>query len=754
MKKTDKPRIPVLFRKIRTQDQLQRRVLRRVYLPSDQEFIQGLYEPGATPGSIQLREPLSKDETKRLRRLAKGVRATRGVLHPVKLLLLVGVVVTVLVFNFVFRDRLVQTAFERGLEEVFQARSEVIGLQVKLLGPALEFDVLRVGDQRKPMQNLFELGSSRLELSLRELLRRRIVVEDFTISEIQFGTERAVSAELPPARQRPTADAEDSGAARLLPELPSLESLGLADIDIAGFIEAQFQSLQTVAAIHAGVAEFEERIAYWDTQVSEYQGTLVQLQALSESLVALRPGEITTVGQARSTYNEVISGVEQIQSVADELSGLQAQIEAEGERLWNDVSALSATIDADTAHLLSLLPSPSEAGAGLALALLGPELIEQLIDVRIRLEDGRSQLERLQALAASRSPAAGSGRTGRIVSYPTARFPRYLLVQALVSGIRNPGAVSEERYEGALQALSSDPDLVDEATRLSFGRTVETRLLAVETELDLRSGAETPVAFELELAGYPYTTPNLPAAMGLQQLAAITSWELDLKVDNQDWSRGTLSLGLEEIDLNPVANPGALGRLLVEVLEEAGSVQLQAEFAFHPNQAPALSIRSDIEALLRERARGMAEERLAEYEQQLRAELESRVQAELSAFGPYLNELGGLQEQIGEYYEEVLQYQQQAEQQRARIEQQLSAYQAAIDQARREAEARARAEVDAARAEAEQRAAEEQARLEADAERRRREAEAAAEQERRAAEEAARREAERRAREALPRSPF
>jgi len=754
MQKTDKPKIPVLFRKIRTQEQLRRRVLRRVYLPSDQEFIQGLYEPGETPGSVQLREPLSQDDTKRLRKLAKGVRATRGVFHPVKLALLVGVVVAVLVFNFVFRDRLVKAAFERGLEEVFQARSEVIGLQVKLLGPALEFDVLRVGDQRKPMQNLFELGSSRLELSLRELLRRRIVVEEFRISEIHFGTDRTVSAELPPDRRRPVAEAADGGASNLLPELPSLESLGLAEIDIADFVEAQFHSLQTVAAIQAGVAEFEERIAYWDAQVSEYQGTMVQLQALSESLVELRPGEITTVEQARSTYDEAISGTEQIQSVADELSGLQAQIAAEGDRLWSDVSALSATIDADMTHLVSLLPSPAEAGAGVAVALLGPELVEQLLELRIRLEDGRAQLERLQAMAASRSTAAGSRRRGRIVSYPSAEFPRYLLMQALVSGVRDPGAVDEERYEGALQALSSNPDLVDEATRLSFGRTVENHILAVETELDLRSGSETPVAFELELAGYPYTTPNLPSAMGLQQLAAITSWELDLRVDNQDWSRGTLSLGLEEIELTPAANPGALGRLLVEVLEEAGAAELQAEFAFHPNQAPSLSIRSDLEALLRERARGLAEARLAEYEQQLRSELESRVQAELAAFEPYLNELGGLQEQIDEYYQEVLQYQQQAEQQRARIEQQLSAYQAELDQARREAEARAQAEVDAARAEAEQRAAEEQARLEADAEARRREAEAAAEQERREAEEAARREAERRAREALPRSPF
>ncbi|TVR90058.1 MAG: hypothetical protein EA428_09075, partial [Spirochaetaceae bacterium] len=137
MPKTDKTRVPALFRKPRTQDQLRRRVLRRVYLPSDQAFIQSLYEPGEAQGSIHIRSNLSQDEMKRLRKLAKGVRANRGFLHPVKISLLIFVVVAVLVFNFVFRDRLVQAAFERGLEEVFQARSEVIGLQVKLLGPAL-----------------------------------------------------------------------------------------------------------------------------------------------------------------------------------------------------------------------------------------------------------------------------------------------------------------------------------------------------------------------------------------------------------------------------------------------------------------------------------------------------------------------------------------------------------------------------------------------------------------------------------------
>ncbi len=754
MPKTNKPKIPVLFRRIRTQEQLRRRVLRRVYLPSDQSFIQSLYEPGATQGSVQIRLDLNQDETKRLRKLAKGVRASRGFFHPVKISLLVFVVVAVLVFNFVFRDRLVTAAFERGLEEVFQARSEVIGLQVKLLGPALEFDLLRVGDQRKPMQNLFELGSSRLELSLREILRRRVVVEEFRVSEIRFGTERSSSAELPLDRQRPVTDTADGGAASLVPELPSLESLGLADFDVAAFIDAHFQSLQTVAAIQAGVAEFEERIEYWETRVSEYQGRVRELRGLSESLTALDPSTIRTVGQARETYNTVISGVERIESVAEDLSALSTQIVAEGDRLWTDVSALSATINADMEYLTSLLPSPAEAGAGLAVALLGPELIERLLELRVRVEDGRSQLERLQALAASRSTTAGSRRQGRIVTYPSAEFPRYLLKLAELSGIRDSGSAGEERYEGSLRAVSSNPNLVDEATRLNFGTSVENRQMSLETELDLRSGTETPVSLEIDARGYPYTSPTLPAAMGLQRLSAVSNWELGLRVDRDSWTRGALTLGLEDIDVTAEAGAGALGRLLAEVLEEAGAAQIRAEFAFHPSQAPSLSVRSDLEALLRERARGLAEERLTEYEQQLRAELESRVQAELAAFEPYLGELEALQDEIGRYYEEVMQYRQAAEQQRARIEQQLSAYQAELDQARREAEERARAEADAARAEAERRAAEEQARIEADAEQRRREAEAAAEQQRREAEEAARREAERRAREALPRSPF
>ncbi len=754
MAQTIKPKIPVIFRKIRTQEQLQRRVLRRVYLPSEQGFIQGLYEPGESQGTIQLRADLSQEETKRLRKLAKSMRAARGFFHPVKISLLILVVAAVLVFNFVFRDRLVQAALERGLEEVFQARSEVIGLEVKLLGPAIEFDLVRVGDRRTPMQNLFELGPSRLDISLRELLRRRLVVEEFGISEMRFGTERSSSAELPPGRRGPMTLTTTGGAADLLPALPSLDSLGLTEIDVTQFVEDQFESLETIAAIEAGVAEFEQRIQYWEGQVDEYEAAVRELQTLSQSLREIRPEELNTVGQARETYNEVISGVEQIESTAQELSNLSSQIQAEGDRLWNDVSALSTTIDADMAYLLSLLPSPSEAGAGLAVALLGPELVEQLLEIRVRVEDGRSQLKRLQALAASRSAAAGPRRSGRIVTYPTAEFPRYLLMLAELSGVRDLGSDGEERYEGFLQTVSSNPDLTDEPTTLSFTRIREDRRLALDTELDLRSNAEIPAALELELDGYPYTTPNLPAAMGVESLSALSSWALDLRVDSENWTRGSLSLDLQDIDVRATASAGDLGQLLVDVLQEAGATQLQAEFAFHPDRAPSLSVRSDLEALLRDRARDLAEARIGEYEQQIRSELETRIETELLAFGPYLDQFGSLQDEIAEYNEEVMRYRQQAEQQRARIEDQLSAYQAELDQARRQAEQRARAEADAARAEAEQRAAEEQARIEADAERRRRETEAAAEQQRREAQKAAREEAERRAKDALPRSLF
>ena len=78
-----------------------------------------------------------------------------------KVSLIAVLVAAVLVFNFAFKNRLLERALERGLEAVFSARAEVGELDFRIFSGRLFFAHLSVADKQQPLRNLFELGPMR-----------------------------------------------------------------------------------------------------------------------------------------------------------------------------------------------------------------------------------------------------------------------------------------------------------------------------------------------------------------------------------------------------------------------------------------------------------------------------------------------------------------------------------------------------------------------------------------------------------------
>ncbi|NBB91341.1 MAG: hypothetical protein GVY23_09070, partial [Spirochaetes bacterium] len=138
--------IPKLFRKELPQRKFEKKILGRVHLPKERQFLDSVFETTGE-GTRRIPESVSEEEQAHLAKLAKDIKANRGSVRRVRLAALAIIVTGVVVFNLFFLDALLERAAERGLEAVFAARSEVDELDFSPLAGELTIAGVSVGDR-------------------------------------------------------------------------------------------------------------------------------------------------------------------------------------------------------------------------------------------------------------------------------------------------------------------------------------------------------------------------------------------------------------------------------------------------------------------------------------------------------------------------------------------------------------------------------------------------------------------------------
>ena len=230
MAKTKSVKLPKMFRKPIPKKRFEKKILRRIYLAKERDFLLSLAKQDEQERYVISGE-LSKAEAKHLATLAKSIRKNRGLVTGWKAAILAVIIGSLLVFNFLFKDRLAEAGMEAALENVFRARAEAEGVHLSLFRGSLSFESLSVADRDKPMENLFELSRSELRVNIWELLKKRLVIERAVCSGIRLGTPRDSSGALPEAETTEAGfspgDSSSSGLGALLAGFVFLDWLGL-----------------------------------------------------------------------------------------------------------------------------------------------------------------------------------------------------------------------------------------------------------------------------------------------------------------------------------------------------------------------------------------------------------------------------------------------------------------------------------------------------------------------------------------------
>ncbi|MBN2554050.1 MAG: hypothetical protein JXB06_14835 [Spirochaetales bacterium] len=615
---------PKLFKTEIGERRFDKNILGRIHVESERAFVLQLYGKG--PEGRYRRPPeLSEEQIGRLKQLAGSIRKNRGVVRTGKVSLLTILAAALLVFNFAFKNRIAGRSLERALEAVFEARSEVADLDLRILAGRLSFGHLSVADRDQPMQNLFELGPTVMDLNTNALLKGRVVVSNLESREIRWLTPRQTSGALPGDEEEEERSAREGGIIR------RLSALDLGALDARALLDEQLDRLDSPVQIAALNGRLEELQVRWQGTVEQGRADVDELAGRIESVRSIDVGSLDTIPELQQAVTDIQQAAGALDRVSRDLQDADSRIKEDQQEVAAARRAFRESVDSDLSYLTSLSDLSSGELRNLVSDLAAGYLERSLGRFYGYARRAWGYAGKLIARKGEKKEEKSERREGNRmdrgidVPFAPAQYPRFLL--------ENAGASVQDTsrtVQGSLRNVSSNPELVGSPLSFAFQRTEGQRRLAVDGELDLRTDRDRDLGLGVQAAGYTFELSEGLGDLGLSAFSAGYRFQTQLSRSRAgEAAAGQGLLELYDVVLTPAAEPNRLGTVLYETLGSMPSVDIAFDYTVEAGSLARVEAGSSAD---RQLARALEErftEISAQYQGRLRDELNARMAAEL-----------------------------------------------------------------------------------------------------------------------------
>lgn len=625
-------KIPKRFRKELPRRAFEKKVLGRVHLPKERAFLDSVFET-TSDGKRRVPESVSEEDRKHLAQLAKDIKANRGSIRSMRLAALAVFIGAGVLFNLLFLDVLLERAAERGLETVFGARSEIDALDLSPLAGTLTMERVTVGDRRRPMRNLFELEELVASMNLVELLKGNVVIREASVATVATGTERETSALLPGAAGEDAgpsvADRARDAAAGTFDEVGRLA-------DPAALVERELSNLESPALID----DLEEQYAGFTDRWTDRVGGLEE-EAGETVTLAARVREVDPAGL--DTPQEIAEAIELVRRASVQVDSLLAAARETADATRQEYRSLEAnagrvqeSLRRDFDYIASRLSLDAVDVSGFVTSLAQDFLVRLLGEIYGTAERALEIAERLRQQGEADEAAGIARAPGRVVTFPTVAYPRFLLERAAL-GVAPAGL--ELRLDGELSDVSSEPALVGRPTVLSLSGATGSLSLAAESELSYEENEAERLLTTVSGSGFSFRTPEIPQ---LGELSSGYEFETTLDLGRDGGATSRTFVELTGLDLARLETENPVVDAVQDVVSGLDRVEVDAAFTVAGGSFSLEELSTSADEALRRGVTETLEQRRDEYLAEARAELEARVEAALADLEPLREQAASL----------------------------------------------------------------------------------------------------------------
>jgi uncharacterized protein (TIGR03545 family) len=537
-------------------------------------------------------------------------------------LLLLGVLV------WLFAEPVAKDTTEEVSTELLGTQVDVGALDIIAAEAAVDLRRLQVADPFDLAKNLVEADEIRLKLNPEALAEKKLVVENFRLRGMRFGTTRAT-----PARPvegdgfAPQALRSVRQWARQF-DVPLLQLTPIDTIRQLALDPAQLTSVQAAQSLLASTDSTRRRLDQ-GFEGLDLRGTVDSARGLALRLSGTDARRLGVDGTRRA-IEDVRRTLGQVDAARQRLDALEREVRGGVDRLGAGLGGLDEARRKDYAFARSLLKLPDFSAPEIGNAFFGRVSVDRFQQALYWAELARHYMP--PGLLPREDKGPGRLRaSGTTVRFPKEQeWPAFLMQLGRIDFAIGGDATLAGGYEARVEGLTSAPALYGKpmlvrARRSAAGSAVASidvnavvdhvRPDRVRDSLSARlSGVRLP---EFALPGLPFRvapgTGSSTLAFGLRGDQLSGRWSI--RSSRVAWAVDSTGGGLNEIE-----------RLVWRVVSGLGELSVAAELR-GPIRAPTLSVSSNLDRAIAQRLEAVVGEELAKAERMVRAKVDSMVAA-------------------------------------------------------------------------------------------------------------------------------
>ena len=646
MKKTIKP--PALFRKVYVEKKFHKKVLKKLYIPTDKLYVESFFTAFTDPkkGPCYKFNPetvLSKADSKRLARIAKQIKKQKGRFDFVGIGVSVACIAILVLSLTVFRNSIARFVLVTTLESTFGARVDIALVDVDLLDARFTLVDLEVANKKEPMQNLFGLGKMELYFDLLELSRGKLISNNVEVSGVTWNTARSISGALPPKKQKKINEKQARAKKEASSTKPNLVSAAIGtelnklksgisidsgigavkdQFNPVAYFETQKESLLTPAIASRIQAEVPVLVGSWQTKSTEITKTVdTVIQDGSKVLKINVPG-IKTVQEAKTALEEINNAVKTVEKTNSTVSTLAKDISADAKMVSTLSREAEQAIKNDASRVKDLAESVKSFdladGGNLVSGIFETFTISTLGAYYPYMEKGLSLLKNIQTSNTKTKKQSLKAKStvvsrlpGRDFNFGDDSSPRILFKNIHLSALDSASSLSAD---ARVQNVTNDADRLGSPLIFNGEGKFKALKFALDGTVDLRLGASEIVDTAVSGRGLSLSLgdsdsekiPGLPSIKGSLELAGKISVAADdtLRISGEGHVYDAV------VKVKPF-EPSILYSAYSGVFSRVKSIDADLLATISPDAGVKIKVKTDLDSIL---ASALKEEAAAQIE--------------------------------------------------------------------------------------------------------------------------------------------
>ena len=701
-----KKKIPSLFRKKYTAKKLEKKIYKRLYVPDDKKYVKSLFTEVEKKGKKQIpifaippekAEQLAKKDMKRLKSLAKQIKSQKGRVNFVPLLVTLAFIAAIPITFTMFKNVLIKKGITVVCEKIFEAKCDIEKVDFKFFDSSLKIKKIEIANKNDYMKNLVDIGSITLDFDLGQLLRKRFVADELSVLDVNSGTERKTSGQLPPkkvkkikkSKEKEAKKASESKFGKLLAEKKAVAASSL-ESNITGLFNQlnpetlmnNFYSQLQTPGLSAQVQEqIPQIVAKWQAKPAEVQQTVDELQKAVNDIVAFDYGAVQSNPLKIKEFIETIDSTKKnIEKVKKDANGVLNSFNAD----LKEADGLRKTVQNAVTHDMNFANSEINKIKSLNISD-GTKLISGMfenvacdvlgkyypyakkgVDYLLEMKAKQATQPKKEKAKKEKTKYTVKRAPGRDIFYRQDKVPAFWIKKMAGSG---------PNFFAQATDLASNQDIINKPAKIDFNMELYNLQHSAKLVVDFRTNTSEPlIRADYGIKNIPLIIPaeKFGSYPGVPSFDAKCAVDAILKIFDDEGFEITGKGLLTDLKITTVPfEPEYASKIYSNVMGRINTVRASVTSGFTLSGGLKMALDSDADVQVLNSLKKEMEAQLAAIKENLKAELTKRIN---EASGGALSQFGSLDDIKGKLTGSVnkaSEYEKQLNQKRAEAEKQM-----------------------------------------------------------------------------------